>query len=321
MTMKKVLLALSIIASLLMPAQAQAAETKFNGGPLTNLEATGSTIHIALSNVPAKGGLYILECVEAAAGTRPSVCNNAVQLWVSTAPGANFAPTADIQFKPTSTFTSGATSVDCTVSKCGIFIRFDHTVPNDLTEDQFIPLTFKAAAAGATTLPTDEITATLGGVALSTKVPVKLQYRAPATLAATSKAGAVLSYASFAPACTLVGNTVTALKGTGFCDIAVTSAGNATAAPVTAHFPIELSLGTQTLGNFVMPTTLAASKKVATPATTNFGAKISYKTTGGCTVSNGAISVKKGVCKIQVSAPGSAGLWKPLNQSFTIKGK
>lgn len=321
MHMKKVLVLLSLTLSLMVPAQANAAETKFNGGPLTNLEASGSTIHIALSNVPAKGGLYILECVEAVAGSRPSVCNNAVQLWVSTAAGANFAPTADIQFKPTSTFTSGTNAVDCTVSKCGIFIRFDHTVPNDVTEDQFIPLTFKAAAAGTVSLPTDEITATLNGVALSTKVPAKLEYRLPAILVATSKSGSALSFTSFAPACTLVGTTVTALKGSGFCDIAITSAGNASAGAVTAHYPIELTLGTQTLGNFAFPTTLAPNKKVVTPATTNFGSKISYKTTGGCAIVNGALTVKKGVCKVLISAPGSTDLWKPLNASYTIKGK
>lgn len=316
-----ILIALTVVASLLMPTQAHAAETKFTGAPLVNLDSQGATINIMLLGVPSKGGLYMQQCVEAPVGTRPTLCNIAAQLWISNSRGASFLPTDVIKFKPIGTFTSGGTAVDCTVSKCGIFMRFDHTVPNDLTEDQFIPLSFKAAAAGTTPLPTDEISATLGGVTLSTKVPVKLEYRAPTTLAATSKAGASLTYESFAPACTIVGNTVTALKGTGFCDIAVTSAGNATAAPVTVHFPIELTLGTQTLGNFVLPITLSANKKLSTPATTNFGAAISYKTTGGCTVSNGAITVKKGVCKIQVSAPGSDGLWKPLNQSFTIKGK
>lgn len=318
--MKKLAIVIALIAAAMIPTNAHAAQTKFMGGPLTNLDSPAS-IHIALSNFPTKGGLYVMECVEGVAGARPTLCNNAVQLWVSTANGASFAPTADIVFKPTATFTSGATAVDCTTTKCGIFLRYDHTVPGDTTEDQFIPLTFKAGSTATTTLAPDEITATINGAALSTKQPIKLGYRAPATLAATSKSGAALSYASLAPACSLNGMQIIALKGTGFCDIAVTSAGNATAAAVTAHFPIELTLGTQSLGNFTMPTILAANKKLTLPTETNFGAKVSYKTTGSCTVKNGAIAAKKGVCKIMISAPGSEGLWKPLNQSLTIKGK
>ena len=319
--MKKIIISIVLAASLIIPAPAQAAETKFAGGPLTNLDSTAASIHIALSNFPVKGGLYIQECVQAPSGIRPTLCNKAADLWISTDKNASFAPTADIVFKPTGVFTTGATTVDCTVSKCGIFLRFDHTLPADLSEDQFIPLTFKTGAATSPTIPADEITATINGVALSTKTSIKLEYRAPAVLAAVSKAGAVLTYASLAPACALSGMTITALKGTGFCDIAITSAGTAMGSSVTFHFPIELSLGTQTLGNFQMPTTLARGKKITTTSVTNFGAKITYKTSGACSSSNGSISVKKGLCKVVISAPGSPGLWKPLKASYSIKSK
>ena len=319
--MKKISVVIALAISLLMPTHSQAAETKFLGGPLTNLDSATATVHIALSNFPTKAGLYLQECVESPVGTRPTLCNKAAELWVSTDKNASFAPTADIVFKPTGVFTSGTTLVDCTVSKCGVFLRFDHTAPTDVSEDQFIALTFKAGTPGTTTLPADEITATINGVALSSKQPIKLGYRAPATLAATSKAGAVLSYASLAPACALAGMQITALKGTGFCDIAITSAGTTTASGFTAHFPIELTLGVQSLVNFNAPTTLARGKKVVTTSLTNFGAQVTYKTTGGCTVSNGAITVKKGTCKILASAPGSPGLWKPLKTTYTIKGK
>ncbi|MEI7541200.1 MAG: hypothetical protein WCJ89_06945, partial [Actinomycetes bacterium] len=191
--MKKIAVVVALLASMLVPAQAQAAQTGFLGGPLTNLDSPAS-IHIALSNFPTKGGLYVMECAEGVAGARPTVCNAAVQLWVSTDANASFKPTADIAFKPTSVFTGA----DCTVVKCGIFLRFDHTVPNDLTEDQFIALTFKAATPATVTLPNDEITATINGVQLSNKTPMKLAYRAPAVLAATSKAGAALTYVSLA---------------------------------------------------------------------------------------------------------------------------
>ena len=167
--MKKIVVVLALAASVLMPSSAQAAETKFTGAPLTNLDSQGATINIMLLGVPARGGLYIQQCVETAAGARPSLCNNAVQLWISNARGASFLPTDVIKFKPAGSYLSGTTPVDCTVSKCGIFLRYDHTVPGDLSEDQFIPLTFKAASAGAVALPTDEIAATINGIAVTTK--------------------------------------------------------------------------------------------------------------------------------------------------------
>jgi hypothetical protein len=313
--MKKLLVLAALVGSLLVPAQAQAAETKFNGGPLTNLEATGSTIHIALSNVPSKGGLYILQCVEAAAGTRPSVCNNAVQLWVSAAAGANFAPTADIQFKPTLSFASGATAVNCTVSKCGIFLRYDHTVPGDLSEDQFIPLTFKAATAGAATLPVDEISATINGVAVSTKAPITLGYRQISTVSATSKSGAALTFASIDPNCALKGNEITPLKGAGECAISVTSAGNATATGVTAILPIRLTLGVQTIP------AIAAKKSVKLASTTNFGQKVSYKAAGSCTIKNNLLTAKKVKCVINAHAEGQNGLFEMLHKEVVLNIK
>lgn len=318
--MKKVIAVLALIAGLLAPTSVQAAETKFVGGPLTNLDSPAS-IHIALSNFPTKGGLYVMQCAEGISGARPTLCNNAVQLWISTAQGASFTPTSDIVMKPTATFTSGSTTVDCTVTKCGIFLRYDHTVVNDLSEDQFIPLTFKAVAPGTPTIAPDEITASINGTALSTKQPFKLAYRQFAVLAAKSKSGAALTYASLAPACALNGMEIVALKGTGFCDIAVTSAGNATAAAVTAHFPIELTLGVQTVGDFTFPASTKAGQKLELPILTNFGEKIGYKTTGGCSVALARATVKKGTCKIMVTAPGKQDAYKPLKVTYTIKGK
>ena len=296
----------------MVPTQAQAAQTGFMGGPLTNLDSPAS-IHIALSNFPTNGGLYVMQCVEGAAGMRPTICNAAVQLWVSTDANASFKPTADIVFKPTSTFTGA----DCTVVKCGIFLRFDHTVPNNFTEDQFIALTFKAGTPAPTTLAPDEITATINGMPLSTKTAYKLAYRAPAVLTATSKAGAVLTYQSLAPACALDSMKITVLKGTGFCDIAITSPGSSNSSSVTAHFPLELTLGTQTIG----VVTASSSKKIKLQSTTNFGEPVTYVATGSCTTSKNFVKAKKGTCTIVATANGATDLYNPLNKRFTIKVK
>ena len=312
--MKKLVL-VALIASLLTPVSAQAAETKFVGGPLTNLDYQGATINIQLSNVPAKGGLYIQQCVEAPAGTRSAQCNKAVELWISSARGASFLPTAPIVFKPTGSFLVGTTTVDCTVSKCGIFMRFDHTVAADLTEDQFFPMTFKAAVAGSTTLAADEVTATINGVAVTTRTPATLGYRQVSIVAAVSKAGATLTYRSLAPACALNGQQITPLAGSGECAISVTSAGNATAAPVTVILPIRLTLGTQSLGSFTLAETLKAFSKTTLPSATNFGERVKYKAVGSCSVVRSVLTMRRGKCEITATAAGR----KALYEGFTAK--
>jgi len=313
--MKKIIVVLVFIGALLVPASANAAETKFTGAPLTNLDSQGATINIMLLGVPAKGGLYIQECVEAPAGTRSALCNTAVQLWISTARGASFLPTDVIKFKPTGSFVSGTTTVDCTVSKCGIFMRFDHTVPGDLSEDQFIPLTFKAATAGNVALPVDEITATINGVAVSTKAPITLGYRQLSTVSAVSKAGATLTFASLDPNCALNGKEITPLKGSGECAISVTSAGNTTAAGITAILPIRLALGVQTIP------AIAAKKSVNLSPTTNFGQKVTYKATGNCSIVKNTLSAKKGTCTVTATAAGQAGLFAALSTKVVLKLK
>ena len=313
--MKKIIVALALVGALLVPASANAAETKFTGAPLTNLDSQGATINIMLLGVPAKGGLYIQECVEAPAGTRSALCNTAVQLWISTARGASFLPTDVIKFKPTGSFVSGTTTVDCTVSKCGIFMRYDHTVPGDLSEDQFIPLTFKAATAGNVALPVDEITATINGVAVSTKAPITLGYRQLSTVAAISKAGAPLTFASIDPNCALKGTEITPLKGAGECAISVTSAGNTTAAGVTAILPIRLALGVQTIP------AIAAKKSINLAPTTNFGQKVTYKVTGNCSIVKNTLNAKKGTCTVTATAAGQAGLFAALSTKVVLKLK
>ena len=318
--MKKLVL-VALIASLLTPVSAQAAETKFVGGPLTNLDFQGATVNISLSNVPAKGGLYIQQCVEAPAGTRSALCNKAVELWISTARGSSFLPTAPIAFKPTGSFISGTTTVDCTVSKCGIFMRFDHTVAADFSEDQFFPLTFKAAVAGTTTLAADEVTATINGTAVTTRTPATLGYRQVATVAAVSKSGAALTYRSLAPACALSGQQITPLAGAGECAIAVTSAGNATAAPVTVILPIRLTLGTQTLGSFTLPESLKAYSKTTLPAATNFGEKVTYKAMGACSVVRSVLTMRRGNCEITATAKSRKALYEVLSTKLTTAAK
>ena len=318
--MKKLVL-VALIVSLLSPVSAQAAETKFSGGPLTNLDYQGATVNITLSNVPAKGGLYIQQCVEAPAGSRSALCNKAIELWISTARGASFLPTAPIVFKPTGSFVSGTTTVDCTVSKCGIFMRFDHTVPADFSEDQFFPITFLPAVAGTSPLGPDVITATINGIVVTTRTPATLGYRQVATVAAVAESGGALTYRSLAPACALNGQQITPLTGVGECAISVTSAGNLSITPVTVILPIRLTLGTQTLGKFTLPETLKAFSKTNLPTATNFGERVVYKAVGSCSVVRSVLTMRRGKCEITATSGARKALYEGLNVKLATAAK
>jgi len=313
---KAALIALAL--SVVTPVAANA-KTTVVGGPLTNLKATGQVVHLAFSGFPATSGLYVMQCVQSTDANRPTLCNQAAQLWISTSQGASFAPTADIQFKPTATFTSGTTAVDCTKSTCGIFVRLDHTAPTDLSEDQFIPLTFVADAAPA--LPADVITATVNGKVLSPAAPLDVKYRDVFKVEASAKSGVAVTYASLAPACAINGNEVTVLKGTGYCDIAITSAGNAQYSTITAHFPLKLNPGAQSVA---IATSGKVGAKINLPATSNFGETITYSVTKSpnCSLATNVLTLKKkGACALKASAPAMTDTYVALKKTFAIKIK
>lgn len=318
--MKKLVL-VALIAALMAPVSAQAAETKFVGDPLTNLDPENATINFTLSNFPSKAGLYIQQCVEAPVGTRPTLCNGSAQLWISSQPRASYLPSDAMKFNPAASFVSGTTTVDCTKEKCGIFIQYDRTAFTDLSEDQFIPLTFKAASTSTVALPSDEITATINGVAVSTRAPITLTYRQFATVSATAKSGTEITFATLAPACGLNGTEIRPLTGVGECAISATSVGNDKFAGVTAILPIRLALGIQTVGDFSVAKTIKAGKKLVLPALSNFGEKVSYKASGACSVSKAKATFKKGKCTITATAPAKANSYKALKIKYTITSK
>ena len=309
--MKKIVIALGLVATFLLPTNAQGAQATLVG-TFTEVAASGATVPLLLSNPPSGSGYYIQECLQPTTGVRPTICNNAAQLWISNSPGASFTLSSVILLKPSAVFASGSTTVDCFQSKCGVFLRFDHTKPADFSEDQFFPLSFKATSA-AQALASDSIVATLNGVTLSTSIPIKLAYRTPATLAATSAAGAVLTFDSLAPECARDGMKITALKGVGLCNISISSPGTSTSGAITMQYPIELTLGVQKIPTIKIGTKLAT--------VTNFGEKVSYKATGTCKLKNFALGAKKGTCTVQASAPGRSELYLPVSVRIAFKVK
>lgn len=311
---RSLLLALALVIT--TPVMANA-KTTITGGPYTNLPATGQVVTLKLSGYPTNAGFYILQCLSAHDDARPQICNPNNQLWISNSPGANFAPTADIQFKPTSTFTFGSTGVDCTKAKCEIFVRLDHMFTGNRTEDQYLPLTFIGSSTPAPTA--DVITARINDRSIRTSAYISVRYQDVFTINATAKSGATLTYSTTSTTCSLAGNKVTILKGTGVCDIAVASPGNAQFTATTVHYLFKINPGQQKIS---VSNLVRVGTNVTLPTTTNFGEKISYEqsSTVNCTLTGNTVYFNKvGACMIKATALAKTDTYNSLNQTLNFK--
>ena len=316
--MRRIILAVFVLAGLLVTPTAANAQATVVGGPLTDLSAA-PTINLSISGFPTKAGLYFLQCTAPTGPTRPTTCNDAAQLWISTERGANFVPTANIVFKPAASYkTRTGQEIDCRKVSCGIYIRYDHNNGTDFSEDNFIALTFKSSD-NTPTLVSDEITASIGGVTLSQRNPITMAYRAPGLLLASAKSGAVLTYKS-STACTLVDGVITPLKGTGACNISVSSPGNAAYGPNVAQFPIYLTPGNDAILHKAYPTTMKIYKSVVLKSESLFGEKLKFKTSSkACRVSGSkVIALKRGECLVSITGPSVANLFAGVKDTHTI---
>ena len=295
--MRRLVTVITAIALGISIAPTALAQTTVQGGPLTNLNLAGDKIHLALSGVPTAHGLYIFQAVKPESGARPTQINTASQVWIGTAQGAT-DPKGDIVVNVDNGHAWGA---DCAHQVCGLFVRLDHTASTDTSEDQFIPITFSSAAATTTTAtPVETISVKIDGVDVKENVPGKIAYRQITTFAATTGSGAPFTLKSYTPdLCPLSGNTVTALKGTGQCDIAVSASGK------TSHFPFNVAPGVQSAQTGHVGFKVKVGAKWVLAKVTNFGETISYKSlTKNCTISAFTIkAVKSGACKISANAP------------------
>ncbi len=325
--MKRLVSAIAAVALGVALAPQALAATSVQGGPLTGLSFDAPTnIHLAFANYPTAHGLYVLEAVKPDAGARPTQTNAATQLWLSadTSQGAKSIK-GDVVLVVDNGHSWGA---DCAHQQCGIFIRLDHTATSDTSEDQFIPLTFAASTgAGATaaptaaTLPADTLAVTANGKALTENVPGAIAYRTPLTFAVTTGSGAAATIKSYTPdLCPVTGNVVDALKGSGACDIAVTTLGDAMHAAKTAHFPLMLSPAVQSITTASV--SVKVGKSVALTATTAFGEKITYVASSkNCSVKGATVKgVKAGSCSLAASAAGTAN-YSALNAKVVVTVK
>ena len=297
---------------------AEAATFTWSSQPLTNLAADGAVIHGGFSTFPTKSGLYIQECsAPAVAGERPANCTDLAWVTTSGAQGS-IASKGDISFTLKAKFNGKVSAVDCSTTQCGLFFRLDHLAPTDTSEDTFLPISFAASATNATLRLVDAINLTLNGAPLTKNVPINLGYRALATLKATSTSGLPVALTSATPDCTVVGNNLTALKGSGVCAINAATEGNAQYEVAKANYPLMLVPGAQKIAITKIALKRGATK--ALPATTNFGSDISYtSTTKGCKVELNIINAVSGKsCLLKATAPAKAGMWEALKQSIQV---
>jgi hypothetical protein len=334
--MKRLVSAFLAIALGVVFAPQALAATTVQGGPLTGLSlATSTNIHLSLTGYPMTKGLYIEEAVKPMAGSRPSTSGTA--LWVSAA-AADIAQHAtpingDLVLVVDNGHSWGA---DCAHQQCGIFIRLDHNSPGDLSEDQFIPLSFDASTAAATApapstsaapaapaLPGDTLVVTANGKALTENVPGAISYRTPLNFAVTTGSGATATIKSYTPdLCPVTGNVVDALKGSGACDIAVTSPGDAMHATKTTHFPLIVGPGVQSVSERI--TSVSIKYPMNLTQASNFGEAVSYKSTTPkiCSTKGATVKgLKVGICVLTATAMGSKGNYGDLKQKVVLSIK
>jgi len=337
MNMKRILVALVVsalgigLAPQALAANTQVMWTATTGAPVSGTPsvAAGETLHFVLGSFPVGHGLYAYEAVQPAAGARPtqtSATIPALTMWISADPTAPSHPTQVLAF----TIDNGnAWGADCAHQQCGLWFQYDHTNMSDKSEDQFVPFNFKAGSATSTptttpaapALPADTLVVTANGTTLVENVPGAISYRTPLTFVATTASKVTVTLKSYTPdLCPVNGFVVDALKGSGVCDIAVTSPGDATHAAKTAHFPLMVSPATQTLTN--SSAAVKVGKSVSLSGSTSFGEMIKYTTSSkNCSVKGSTVKgLKTGSCVVSASAPGTAN-YSALKASVVVTVK
>lgn len=314
------ILMLALVLSILSPLSSEA-KTGITGGPYENLALTGQIVNLKLTGYPTGSGFYIIQCKRVNGDARPQICNTNSQLWISTALGADYLPTTDIQFRPTAVFTYGNQTVNCVNTPCGIFIRLDHKASADRSEDQVIPITFVG-----NTIPnpnSDVIRAYVNSRELSNMKAISVQNQSVFRIEASAKSGATLTFSTISTTCTLSGNQVTILQGSGFCEVDVYSPGNTQYSAITNHYQFKLVPGYSTLS---IPTRVRPGTSITLPATTKFGAKISYETSNStnCTLKTTQTSSvltfnKVGACNVKATAPAMTDSYVALRQNINFK--
>ncbi|QDY08210.1 hypothetical protein FJK98_14460 [Micromonospora sp. HM134] len=174
--------------------------------PTSGVARTGATVTVTGSGYDVTKGIYVAFCVDNGVGVAPSPCGGGVDTtgstgashWISSDP-PSYGEGLAVPYGPGGSFRVTLTvnprigTVDCTVRRCVVTSRADHTRTADRSQDVRVPVTFAAAATPAPTRTPAAAPATAGaGGAARTTPPAA----APTGAAGTPAGGAPASAAT-----------------------------------------------------------------------------------------------------------------------------
>ncbi|WP_422755809.1 hypothetical protein [Micromonospora sp. WMMD708] len=132
--------------------------------PTSGVPRTGATVTVTGSGYDVTKGIYVAFCVDNGVGVAPSPCGGGADTtgstgashWISSDPpsygeglAVPYGPGGS--FRVTLTVNSRIGTVDCTVRRCVVASRADHTRTADRSQDVRVPVTFTAAAVATPT--------------------------------------------------------------------------------------------------------------------------------------------------------------------------
>ena len=331
--------AVALPASATTPqAQTTPSKIKIVGGPLTSLAFAGDQIHLTIKGLPKNTGVYVRECL--ATPKRPTAAQcNGNGVWVTPAFPGGMYPTDGTVGKPNTDFVlpvAGAFgAVDCSVSKCVIFVQRDHLGPTDKSLDTIVKISFARRLASSTPSATatpaaigpDALTTTIGSATLG-DAPTPIDASVSQTIVVKTLSGATPTIVALPGGnCIITGNMV-APGWSGYCVVQVTSAGNSSYTKVSKVYPLSVAkaaaapaamgpdvltttIGSATLGD--APTAINASVDQTIVVKTLSGATptIVALSGGNCVITGTTIAAGwSGYCVVQVTSAGNSSYTK-----------
>ncbi|MFI6160072.1 hypothetical protein ACIA59_09010 [Micromonospora haikouensis] len=174
--------------------------------PSSGVARAGASVTVSGTGYDVTKGIYVAYCVDNGAGAAPSPCGGGADTtgstgashWISSNPpsygeGLAVPYGAGGSFRVTLTVGTRIGDVDCTVRRCVVATRADHTRPADRSQDVRVPITFAAAATPARTSAAPASTgtagtATTGPAARTTAPPAATTAAAPVAAAPAGSA-------------------------------------------------------------------------------------------------------------------------------------
>lgn len=313
--------ALALSVGLLINPSAASPAISLSVSPNTGLE-TGDSMTITVANLVDGYGVYASLCKAGATPMDvPVYCDPNTLVWM-TANGGSGSVTSPTSVTVSSSFTgqagqntSDTLAVDCLVDDCVVYVRADHMHASDYSYIRTAAVTF---VDGGVIKSNDSATATYGSVTLHAHQAGHLSYRKPITLNVETASGLPTTLTSLTPDCSVVGNVVTALTGTGVCAIGVTTAGDDEYNALSTNFPFYLHITDPVLtANWWSLKKVVVGQSVNFPKSkfsTDLGQDVQLKSTNRaiCQVQTKAtyfkvLFLKAGTCQLQATAWGIAG--------------